>query len=235
MEITVSTFYLFVGDWAMHYLGVGKRHSVLVVDDFPTSRAGIRHTLESDGRFRVVGEAGDGREGLRLLEELSPRAVVLDLGLPQVPGIEVAEAARQARPRIAIVVQTMFADEETAVRAFQAGADAYVLKQDPPQALLSALESALRRKRWLSSGLSREALHNAENLLAAPDPMSTLTDREFQVLRLIAQGLTSREAGSHMGISHRTVETYRARLMTKLGLNGHRELVRYAYRRGVVR
>lgn len=215
---------------------MAKPSTVLVVDDFPTSRAGIRQTLESDGRFQVVGEAGDGREALRLLEELSPRAIILDLGLPQIPGIEVAEAARQGSSRIAIVVQTMFADEETAVRAFQAGVDAYVLKEDPAEALISALESALRHKRWLSSRLSRAALKNATNLLTAPpDAITALSDREFEVFRLIAQGLTSREAGAHMGISHRTVETYRASVMAKLGLSGHRELVRYAYRRGVVR
>lgn len=207
---------------------------VLLVDDFPTTRAGVRSVLEARG-FRIVGEAADGREALSSLQLLQPSVLVLDLGLPKIHGLDVARRARARQPDLKIVVHTMMVDEATAAQAFRDGASAYVLKQDPIACLVEAIEAALEGRRWLTPALSYAALETAERLFdSIADPCRGLSEREHQILRFTASGLTSREIGEQLGISRRTVESHRANLQKKLGLSTYRDLVRYALRIGLI-
>ena len=212
-----------------------RRLGVLIADDFATTRTGVREALETDGRFEVVAEVGDGAEVLAYLDAHTPDLLLLDLAMPKVGGLEVTAAAVARGPQN-IVVHTMYADEEMAVRAFRAGANAYVLKQDPVPILMKAIDAVLAgKRRWMTPSLSKAAAAHAERITDAPaDPFERLSDREWSVLRLTCAGLTSREAGIALGIGHRTVESHRSSLLFKLGLKSQRELVRYAFRRGIL-
>ncbi len=208
--------------------------SVLLADDFPTTRAGVRSVLEARG-FRIVGEAADGQEALSCLQSLQPAVLVLDLGLPKIHGLDVARRARARQPDLKIVIHTMMVDEATAAEAFREGASAYVLKQDPIANLVEAIDAALEGERWLTPSLSYAALETAGRLFdSIADPRRGLSDREHEILRLTASGLTSREMGEQLGISRRTVETHRANLQVKLKLSTYRDLVRYAMRIGLI-
>ena len=208
--------------------------SVLLADDFPTTRAGVRSVLEARG-FRVVGEAADGREALSCVQSLRPSVLVLDLGLPKIHGLDVARRARAWLPDLKIVIHTMMVDESAAAQAFRAGASAYVLKQDPIANLVAAIDTALEGERWLTPSLSYAAIETADRLFdSIADPRRGLSDREHEILRLTASGLTSREMGEQLGISSRTVESHRANLQMKLKLSTYRDLVRYALRIGLI-
>lgn len=208
---------------------------VLIVDDFGTTRAGVRAVVESDPTFEVIGEASTGPAALEMLGALRPRVVVLDLGVPGVSGTTLVSKMRKEDPELRILVQTMQDDEEIAVSCLDAGANGFVLKQDPPDTLLEGLRAVVAGERFVSPSLSVTAMDSADRRRAIPkDALASLSVRETQVLRFTAQGLSSRETAVLLGISPRTVEAHRGNLMTKLNLKNNRELVRYAFQRGII-
>ena len=210
--------------------------TIALADDHQVVRNGLRVLLEAEPDFSVVGEAGDGLEAVRLVERLQPDALVLDLMMPGLNGLEVARQVSQRSPQTRVVILSMYDNEAYVLEALWAGAAAYVLKESTSAELVRAIREAVAGRRYLSPPLSERAIEiyiqRAES--AALDPYETLTAREREVLHLVAEGHTNAEIAARLFVSPRTVETHRANLMRKLGLHTQTDLIRYALRRGIL-
>jgi two-component system, NarL family, response regulator NreC len=210
--------------------------SIVLADDHPVVRRGMRALLEAEPDFRVVGEAGDGLEAVRLVELLQPDVLVLDLMMPGLSGLEVIRIINQRGSRTRVVVLSMHDDSAFVAEALKNGATGYVLKGSEPQVPVLAVREAAEGRRFLSPPVTERAIdaYIEQARAAAFDPHETLTRREREVLQLAAEGSTSAEIAARLHISQRTVENHRANLMRKLGLKNPSELVRYAVRRGII-
>jgi NarL family two-component system response regulator LiaR len=206
---------------------------VLLVDDHPLMRAGIRKVLESQPSIAVVGEASNGEEALRALEAIEADVLLLDLSMPGLDGFEVLRRARAIAPSVRILVLTMHSDAEYVARAIHLGADGYLLKDSAAQDLVAAIEAVLAGRVFYSPEVQRQ-LSDLLRVRSGTGPLQRLTDRERAVLALIAAGLSTREIGARLGIGIRTVETHRANLMRKLGLRSVALLTQFAIREGLV-
>ena len=210
--------------------------SILLADDHPVVRRGLRALLEAVPDFRVTGETGDGLEVVRLVEELRPQVLVLDLMMPGVGGLEVARQVNLRFPTTKVVILSMHANEAYVLEALRNGASAYVLKDAGGGELLQAVRSVVAGSRYLSAPLSERAIADyVEKAKSAPlDPVGELTTREREVLGLAAEGQNTGDIAARLGISPRTAETHRANLMRKLGLHNQTDLVRFAIRQGIL-
>jgi len=210
--------------------------TIVLAEDHHIVRQGIRAILEREPGFDVVGESGDGLEAAQLVEHLQPDVLVLDLMIPSLSGVEVARQVRQRSPNTCIVILSMHAAEPYVLEALQAGAMAYVLKESHSDELVRAIRNALEGRRYLSPPLSERAIeiYISKAGSGTIDPYDTLTNREREVLHLAASGATNAEIATRLSISPRTVETHRAKVMRKLDLSSHIDLVRYALRRGIL-
>jgi DNA-binding NarL/FixJ family response regulator len=210
--------------------------SVFLADDHPVLRHGLRSSLEAHRDFVIVGEASDGHETVRLVQQLKPNVVVLDVMLPGLNGLTVAHRIKKDAPHTRVVFFTMYSNEAFVVEAFKHGALGYVLKCAEPHHVVSAIREAAAGRRYLSPPLTERMV--ADYLRKAKsvpfDPNETLTPREREVLQLAAEGNSSTAIAARFRISPRTVEMHRANLMRKLGLRNQTELVRYALRRGII-
>jgi DNA-binding NarL/FixJ family response regulator len=210
--------------------------SIVLADDHPLVRRGIRSVFEAEADFAVVGEAADGLQALRLAERLQPDVLVLDLMMPGLNGLDALPALAQRCPQTHVVILSMYSDEAYVRQALCGGACAYVLKGCDPSLLVLAVREAAAGRHYLSPPLSERAIEAyLESARSGPsDPHETLTPREREVLQLASEGHTGAEIGRRLSISPRTVEMHRANLMHKLGLHTQAELIRYALRRGVI-
>ncbi|MFZ1550765.1 MAG: response regulator transcription factor [Anaerolineae bacterium] len=209
---------------------------IVLADDHPIVRQGLRALLEAETDFQLVGEAGDGLEAVGLVERVKPDVLVLDLMMPGLAGFEVARQTRQRSPQTRIVILSMHADEGYVLEALTAGASAYVLKKSTTADLVKAIRDAIAGRRFLSPPLSEHLIDAyVEKTKSAPlDSYNTLTPREREVLQLAAEGHTNAKIATRLSISPRTVEMHRASVMRKLGLQNQVELVRYALQRGIL-
>lgn len=209
---------------------------IVLADDHPIVRQGLRALLEAETDFQLVGEAGDGLEAVGLVERVKPDVLVLDLMMPGLAGFEVARQTRQRSPQTRIVILSMHADEGYVLEALAAGASAYVLKKSTTADLVKAIRDAIAGRRFLSPPLSEHLIDAyVEKTKSAPlDSYNTLTPREREVLQLAAEGHTNAKIATRLSISPRTVEMHRASVMRKLGLQNQVELVRYALQRGIL-
>ena len=209
---------------------------IVLADDHPIVRQGLRALLEAERDFQVVGEAGDGLEAVALVERVKPDVLVLDLMMPGLAGLQVARQVRQRSPQTRIVILSMHADEGYVLEALTAGASAYVLKKSTTGDLVKAIRDAIAGRRFLSPPLSDRLIDDyVEKAKGEPlDPYNTLTTREREVLQLAAEGHPNAAIATRLSISPRTVEMHRASLMRKLGLQNQVELVRYALQRGIL-
>ena len=212
---------------------------ILLADDHQIVRFGLHALLESEPDFKVVGEARDGLEAVQLVEQCSPDVVILDLMMPRLNGIEAARQIHAQFPNIRIVILSMFDSEAYVVEALGGGADAYVLKQSTIEDLVTAVREVMTGRRYLSSTLNERAINTyiqyAQSTKATEsDPHINLTPREREVLQLVAQGYTNGEVGRALSLSPRTIETHRANMMHKLGLNSPVDLARYALEHGLI-
>jgi DNA-binding NarL/FixJ family response regulator len=207
---------------------VGLR--ILLADDHAMVRQGLKAFLERDG-FEVV-EASDGHEAIRLTRERHPDVAVLDLAMPLLNGLDAAREIRQVSPSTKTILLTMHGEDQYVLEALRAGVRGYVLKTQAGIDLVKAVHEVQRNAVYLSPGVSRAVV---EAYLAktdvAPDP---LTPRERQVLQLIAEGKTTKEVAGLLGISVKTAESHRSRIMEKLDIHETATLVRYAIRRGLI-
>lgn len=208
--------------------------TVLVADDHPLVRRGMRSLLENEPGISVVGEAEDGLQVLQMAEKYRPEVVLLDMMMPNLNGLEAIKTLRQRFPRIHLIVVSMQSAEPYVVEALRAGATGYVLKDDAPGEVVHAIRQSLSGIRYLSPRLE----DRIENVTIDPvrnptaDAYESLTPREREVLQMAAEGKTAAQIAAILSISTRTAELHRGRMMGKLGLRNQTELVRYAVRRG---
>jgi DNA-binding NarL/FixJ family response regulator len=210
--------------------------SIILADDHPVVRRGMQTLLKAEPDFSVIGETGDGLESARLVENLQPDVLILDLMMPGLSGLEALRIIRQRSPRTRVVVLSMHSNNAFVAEALKNGATGYVLKGSDEENLVLAVREAAAGRRFLSPPVTERAIdaYIEQARAAALDPHETLTAREREVLQLAAEGKTGAEIAARLHISQRTVENHRANLMRKLGLKNQSELVRHAVRRGLI-
>jgi DNA-binding NarL/FixJ family response regulator len=210
---------------------------ILIVDDHAVVRRGVRSLLETQPGWEVTGEATTGREAVDLARRLQPDVVVMDLSLPELSGLDATRQILKVSSRSEILVLTMHHSEELARHVLQAGARGYVLKSDADQSLIAAVESLRQHKPFLTSTITEFVL---DDYLRRGDtdndsvPHDAVTAREREIIQLLAEGKSNKEAASMLGISVKTIEAHRANIMRKLHLRSVSELVRYAIRNAIV-
>jgi DNA-binding NarL/FixJ family response regulator len=207
---------------------------VLIVDDHRMFAEGLRYVINAQPDLEVVGSAADGREALRQVKELKPDAVVMDISMPELNGIEATELILKRAPQVKIVILSMYSNHERVWRAFQAGARAYVLKKAAAKEVVDAVRSVREGGRFVSQGIAQVVI---EDFLRNQPPTSTLdllSSRERQVLQLLVEGKSSAVIAQTLFLSPKTVETYRSRMMQKLNIGNFPELVKFAIQQGLM-
>ena len=210
---------------------------VLLADDHAVVRKGLRFVLERDGNVEVIGEAADGREAVKLAERLTPQVVVMDIAMPNLNGIEAAAQILKKNPRIGVVILSMYSDEGYLVRALSAGAKGYLLKDSAEEDLVRAVESVGQGKPFFSPAIAQTLLGDYMRRLQLEnreDSYDLLTDREKEILQLLAEGKSNKEVAALLNVSLHTGETHRTHIMQKLYLHNTAEIVLYAVRKKVI-
>ena len=205
----------------------------VLAEDHQVVREGLRALRAAEPDLEVVGEAADGARAVALAQELVPDVVVMDLGLPGLSGVEATRRLRKSHPGVQVVVLSMHDDAPTVDAALHAGARGYVLKGAGIQNLREAIRTVQRGEVYLSAGVSEYVLQGY--LQAQGVPVDPLTDREREILKLIAEGCTGRQIAEQLGLKAKTVENHRARICEKLDVHTTAGLVRYALRAGIAR
>jgi DNA-binding NarL/FixJ family response regulator len=210
-----------------------KKIKVILADDHTMLRAGLRALLNAEPDIEVIGEAGNGEEAIELTQSLKPDVLVLDLNMPGGGGLSALKKLKQLGVNTKVLVLTMYNEERYLFQVLQHGGAGYVLKTSADTDLLDAIRTVQQGDAYLYPGATKLLLRG---YLSRRDDeeRAALSDREEEVLRLTAEGFTSQEIGEKLGISAKTVDTYRSRLMEKLGLRHRSELVRYALKHGIL-
>jgi two-component system nitrate/nitrite response regulator NarL len=202
---------------------------VLLVDDHPVVRSGLRSCLSARANLSVIGEAEDGMQAVRLAKELSPDVVVMDLDMPRMDGLAAAQAMRREMPQIRVLILSMHGDADYVMRIVQCGASGFVLKDVLPDELVRAIEAVHTGGSYFSPSVAQVALNQFVRGRDGDDPeVQLLTNRERDVLVRVAQGLSNKEIASSLNIGVRTVETHRERIMRKLNVHTIAGLTRFA-------
>jgi DNA-binding NarL/FixJ family response regulator len=206
---------------------------VLIVDDHEVVRDGVKRLLEEEAGAIYCGEAGSPAEALRMALAGEWDAVVLDLSFGGKSGLEVLKELKQMRPRLPVLVLTMHSEEQYARRVFKAGAAGFITKDSPRAELLKAIYKVMEGGKYLSASMAEKLVVDLERSSDRP-PDETLSDREFQVMRLIASGKTLSEIAELLSLSDKTISTYRARIMEKMRMRNNAELIYYAIQKKIV-
>jgi two-component system response regulator NreC len=209
---------------------------ILICDDHELFREGLKAILRDETGIEVVGEARDGREALEKAARLRPDLVLMDMEMPNLNGIEATRRIRQAHPNVKVLILTMYGEEELVARCLEAGASGYVLKDVPATQLLYAIRAVHRGGKYMSP----EALKGiVERYVDGSKPAGTsydlLTGREREVLKLLAEGLSTKEVAARLGLSAKTIDVHKTNLMRKLDIHGRAELIRWAIQNKLVR
>jgi two-component system response regulator NreC len=210
---------------------------VLLAEDHTIVRQGLRSILDGREGIQVVGEAKDGREAVEKAQQLQPDIVLMDLSMPLLSGLEATRQIKSQCPQIEVLVLTMHADEEYVFQILQAGASGYLLKQSAVGELVTAIQVVCEGNSYLSPAISRKIVDEYVRQAREQgkvDPYEQLTDREREVLHLIAEGYSTQKIADLLFISPKTVRGHRSSLTEKLGLHSNAELTRYAIRKGIV-
>ena len=214
-----------------------KKIRVLIADDHGIVRKGLRLQLERNNSFEVVGEAADGRDALRMAEELVPDVVIMDIAMPHMNGVEAARQIVSQSPDTAVAILSMHSDESYVIRSLKAGARAYLLKDSAEADLLEAIHAIRGGKSFFSPAVRRilkeDYVRQLEEM-GAEDSYELLTNREREVLQLVAEGKSNKEVANLLNLSLYTVETHRTHILQKLNLHSVPELILYAVRKGVI-
>ncbi len=211
-----------------------KLIKVLLADDHSIVRAGLRRIVEESGEMEVVAEADDGREAIQLVQKTAPDVAVIDISMPGLDGLEVISRLQSLHPKLPILVLTMHEEGQYVVRAIQAGAMGYLTKQSAPEQLVKAIRKIHDGQRYITDEAAESLALRVAKGSNGKSPLDSLSMRELQVLRRLAMGHTNREIASAYHISIKTVDTYRARLLKKLGLRNNAELSRFAIQNNLV-
>ena len=215
------------------------KKTILIIDDHPLFREGLKAIIERDNRFEVIGEAGNGREGLRLAKELKPDLALVDMSLPDQSGIQLTRELKNASLKTSIMMITMHSKVYYIVKAFQAGATGYVVKESASERLLQGMDTVLKGEYFMDSSVSHKVV---KKLMQFPEKgakitdanYDTLTPREQEIMVLLAEGLSSKEVADKLFISPKTVDNHRSNIFRKLNLHSVIELIRYATRLGII-
>ena len=215
------------------------KKTILIIDDHPLLREGLKAIIGRDDRFEVIGEAGNGREGLQMARELKPDLVMVDMSLPDQSGIQLTRELKNASLETRIMIITMHSKVDYIVKAFQAGATGYVVKESASERLLQGMDVVLKGEYFMDSSVSHKVV---EKLMQLPGKeikitdakYETLTSREQEIMVLLAEGLSSKKIAEKLFISPKTVENHRSNIFCKLNLHNTIELIRYAARLGII-
>lgn len=210
-----------------------KKIKVLIVDDHPVVRKGLWSCLNAKPNLKVVGEAANGAEAIKTARRFSPDVVLMDMYMPEMDGLAVTKALRKQAPKSKVLILSMHSNREDVLPILKAGARGYVLKDAPPEDLVRAIETVYTGKVFFSPPVARIA-HTRDGEVEPADPLAQLTDRERQVLVLIAEGQSNKEVAASLGIGVRTVETHRERIMRRLGIRSVAGLTKFALSRGMI-
>ena len=214
-----------------------SKYRIVIAEDHTILREGLRALLSSNPDFEVTGEAGDGREAVRLVEQLKPDIVLMDLSMPRMNGMEAIQEVKKISPETKVMALTVHRTEEYILTVLQGGADGYVLKDANADELEMAIKSVLGGNCYLSPGVSEKVIEGyleGKKTIKTNSSWATLTRREREILKLIAEGYKNKEISEQLFISVKTVEKHRANLMRKLNLHSASALTAYALERGIV-
>jgi two-component system response regulator NreC len=210
---------------------------ILLADDHTVMRSGLRLLLERQPHFQVVGEAADGRQAVELAASQTPDVVIMDIAMPHLNGVEAARQIAGRSPQIAIAILSMHSDESYVIRSLKAGARAYLLKDSAEADLIEAINALMQGKSFFSPAVRRILKEDYMHQLAkmgAEDSYELLTNREREVLQLVAEGKTNKDVANLLNLSLYTVETHRTHILQKLNLHSVPELILYAVRKGII-
>ena len=218
---------------------MAPKKKLLIVDDHPMFREGIKSIIARNPQLEVVGEAGEGRAALKMVENLRPDMVLLDVSLPDMNGIDLIQDIKKFLPEIRILMVSMHTKIDYITSAFQAGARGYVVKDAPSGKILQALDLVSRGEYFLDTSIARQVVERLAELPGrqakiADAAYGSLTPREQEILRLMAEGQSKKKIADQLCISPKTVENHRANIMAKLDLHSTLEMVRYAAKLGLI-
>jgi DNA-binding NarL/FixJ family response regulator len=218
---------------------MAEKKTILIVDDHPFFREGVKSLLAKQSTYEVIGEAGSGEEGLRKAKEIRPDLVIMDIGLPDVSGIEATRNIRAILAETGVVILSMHLKIDYIIKAFRAGATGYITKESATGRLLECLDSVSRGEYFMDPSLAHEVVASLmkseeEEARSADAGYASLTPREKEVMCLLAEGLSTTEIAEKLFISRKTVENHRSNILSKLELHSTVELVRYAARYGLI-
>jgi DNA-binding NarL/FixJ family response regulator len=206
---------------------------ILIADDHGVVAEGLKHLVEAEADMEVVACVGDGREAVQLARDAQPDVVLMDLSMPELNGADATRAILQRDPKCRVIVLSMYAQREYVRRALKAGAAGYVVKRSAAKEVVEAIRAVHAGQRYLSPRVADVVLEDYSDD-KQDDPLARLSAREREVLQLLAEGRTGAEIAQRLSLSQKTVETYRARLVEKLGIRDLAGLVRFAIQRGLV-
>jgi DNA-binding NarL/FixJ family response regulator len=216
---------------------MNTKSKIVLAEDHTILREGLKSLLSSSQDFEVIGEAGDGREAIRCVEKLKPDLILIDLSMPRMNGMEAIREIRRLSKEVKILVLTVHKSEEYILATFKAGADGYVLKDATHEELLMAIKSVLKGKNYISPEISEKVLEGyleGRKRLKSQTSWESLTSREREILKLIAEGYKNKEIAEELCISVKTVEKHRSNLMEKLNLHNVQALTAFAIEKGLV-
>jgi DNA-binding NarL/FixJ family response regulator len=212
------------------------KYKVVIAEDHTILREGLRALLSASADFEIVGEAEDGRSAIQCVEKVKPDLVLMDLSMPRMNGMEALREIKKLRPETKVLALTVHKAEEYVLATLAAGADGYVLKDATHTELVMAIKSVLMGKRYLSPGISEKVIEGyleGRRTLKSRSPWDTLTQREREILKLVAEGYKNKDIADYLCISVKTVETHRANLMKKLDLHNVSALTAFAMEKGL--
>ena len=207
---------------------------IIIADDHRLIRQGLKSLLESQG-FEVVGEAEDGRSAVKLVKKLDPNAVIIDISMPELNGIEATRQIHRETPQVKVIVLSMRSDRQAVLAAFAAGTSGYLLKESAFEEMIIAIKVALEGRTYLSPAIAHVLVRESiEQWSVSAEPMGRgISSREREILQLVAEGRSSKEMAESLYVSVKTIETHRKQIMNKLNLHSIAELTKYAVREGV--
>ncbi len=211
--------------------------TVFLADDHAVVRDGLRALLDAQEDIHVVGDAGDGLEAARQVEELRPDVVIMDVSMPGLSGIDAARRIHTTCPAVRVIMLSMHDTTEHVFRALKAGAQGYVLKESAGAEVIEAVRTIHEGHRYLSQKITDQLVNDyveQRRAVGFPDPLTTLAPRELEVLRLVVEGHSSTQIAARLALSAKTIDTYRARIMRKLGIKTVTDLTKFAVLHGLI-
>lgn len=206
---------------------------ILIADDHPIVRIGLKEIIEETSDMVVADEATNGEEALGKVLKSNLDVVVLDISMPGTSWIDILKKIKKEKPELSVLVLSMFPEEQYAVQVFRAGASGYLTKQSTPDELLAAIRKISTRRKYISTSLAEKLAYDLENNASGP-PHETLSNREYEVMCLIATGKTVKEIAEKLKLSVKTISTYRFRILEKMNMRNNAELTHYAIRNKLV-